>query len=74
MKFLVIELNKTVKFWWKLVAFFKTSNQNNSNRMILTTKQIYTTIRKHLKIILQKLFASSSGLEIERLIQKLRHS
>ena len=48
--FLQIKLNKPAKFQGKIIAYLSmcTGNQNNCNRMVSTTDQIYNKIRKHL--------------------------
>ena len=42
-KFLLTDYNRPVEFEWQLAAYLYMSNQNNRNRMVLTTKNNFTT-------------------------------
>ena len=49
MTLLLIELNKPVKFYWRLAAYLDMSNQNNCNRLLSTNKQAKNDLKQNLK-------------------------
>ena len=48
--FLLIELTKPVKLFWRLVSYLDVNNENNCNKMVSTTTHIWNRFRKHLSI------------------------
>ena len=59
-KFMLIESNKPVKFYWRLSAYLSTKNKNNFNRMVSTTE-----LESTWAVILEQLFALGSLIIVE---------